>query len=168
MLSFQALFTHCDSIEAAYFAATPIIQAVVEAGGKTGECLGYGKFAPHTRWLDREFLEGGHWPWEFQAEEQPLYEVWKILYDYDDGTEGVRTKPKLGPGWTHSTGSLLPVYPLKIAHSMWRFGRKVLSSIMLFPRSRIAFEAIRFYNRFMARRVIPAIKIFTARRERKS
>jgi len=65
-----------------YFAAPRIIQALIAAGAKTGSM----KSTTGARYRDRLFVEIFEAKW-FKREKQPSYDLWKVLYDYDDESD---------------------------------------------------------------------------------
>lgn len=63
--------------------APQIIKALIDAGARTGSQ----KLTDGARWRDRNFEEYYVVDWFKgfeQRAEQPHYDMWKVLYDYDD------------------------------------------------------------------------------------
>jgi hypothetical protein len=129
--------------------------------------LNLSKSAPHIRWLDKKLEEDGHWPWKLKTEDQLLYDYWKILYDYDDGSDVVFDEPVIGPGWQSTKREIFFLYALEYVVPMWLAGKRALLYMKKLPRSWFVFEVFRFYNKYIGRKVPPTIwKLFARRNGR--
>lgn len=70
-----------------YFALPKIIMALANANAKTGKQLGKRKFAPTVILTERQKFEAWEWA-NFRREQQPYYQLWKKIYEYDDNNYG--------------------------------------------------------------------------------
>lgn len=60
-----------------------IVQLIIERGGKSQSPPGKDSRIARPREFDAEIVENEDWGDLYKPEEQPYYEMWKPLYDFD-------------------------------------------------------------------------------------
>ena len=60
-----------------------IVKLVIERGGKSQSPTGEDSRIARPRKFDAEYIKDEVWGDLYKAEEQPYYEMWKPLYDFD-------------------------------------------------------------------------------------
>ena len=60
-----------------------IVKLIIKRGGKSQSPTGEDSRIARPREFDAEIVENEDWGDLYEPEEQPYYEMWKPLYDFD-------------------------------------------------------------------------------------